>query len=158
MKHKHQRKDYELKAKIIIFNIFISLIICTSLYMVKIYDIESRYQLLFTWSSKSIINTHGFYLVPFLLNLFFCFIVISIITKYLKLKNIFNKNLLYIFIIIFLFCLLFYSVIGYFIFDTEIYMFEPDLSKTGANSILYCRYFSIYDSLYLNTSICGRQD
>ena len=145
-----------MKTKIFILNILLSLFCSTSIYLVKIYDSESRYQLFLTWSSRSITNHYEFYLIPFLCNFTLCFLIFSLLT--LKIKKNFNQHLLYFPTFIILTILILYSISGYFVFDTQLQLFEPERSKLKEHSHLYCRYPAILDHQSLRLDLCGRGD
>jgi hypothetical protein len=141
-----------------VLKLWIALFIVSYFNIVSIYDLESRYQFVLTWSSASITNRFEFYIFPFIVNVLICYLLISLC---FKIKVIQKITYGYFVSLILIFILSYYmlGVVGKFIiFGASIYFWEQPIRDFGDSIHLYCQYLSFADNENLNIGLCGREN
>ena len=151
------QQKYALNFKFYSLIVLMALLICSSVQWVSVYDLESRYQFIFTWSSRSIINQYEFYLLPFLANFMICAIVLRFLSRLLHVEQWLSHTWVYLSITVLAVWMLIGGNGGFMVFDSKMFALAPPVPvlATGEHH-LYCQYFALMDNQSLKMELCGR--
>lgn len=151
------QQKYALNFKFYSLIALMALLICSSVQWVSVYDLESRYQFIFTWSSCSIINQYEFYLLPFLANFMICAIALRFLSRFVHVEQWLSHTWVYFSIAVLTVWMLIGGNGGFMFFDSKMFALAPPVPVLASGEYhLYCQYWVLMDDQSLKMELCGR--